>query len=130
MGQTHDLLAAVAEALTDAVLVGAVCFGDGNLPVFDRDRIVTAVRGLKHHFLIHTKIDSGGFAAIFFCANSDGAFCVGSRTSKRHSARIAPKIKIQYLFFNVITSRQAMLYSVRFCVEEYNKNMKKTQEKA
>jgi len=85
MGQTHDLLAAVAEALTDAVLVGAVCFGDGNLPVFDRDRIVTAVRGLKHHFLIHTKIDSGGFAAIFYLCQF--RWCVLCGQQNQHKAQ-------------------------------------------
>ena len=65
MGQAHDLLAAVAETLPDAVLIGAVCFGDGDFSVPDGDGIIAAIFGLEHHFLIDLKIDGHGFVAVF-----------------------------------------------------------------
>ena len=65
MGQTDDLLTAVAETLPNAILVGAIGFGDGNFSVFDCNRVVAAVGRLKHHFLIDMKIDGGGLAAAF-----------------------------------------------------------------
>ena len=53
MGQTDDLLTAVAETLPNAILVGAVGFGDGDLAVFDSDHIMTAAGCGNGEFLVY-----------------------------------------------------------------------------
>ena len=62
MGQAHDLLARVAEALLYAVPVGAVGVGDGNFSVPDGDDVGAAFGG-DGKFLIHMQIyDPDGFS--------------------------------------------------------------------
>ena len=64
MGQTDDLLTAVAETLPNAILVGAVGFGDGNFSVPDGDGIIASVSRLEHHFRVLAQIDDLGVVDI------------------------------------------------------------------
>ena len=58
MRQTYDLHTGVAEALPDAILIGAVRFGDSDFTVTDSDDIVAAVRAGECKFLVLQQADN------------------------------------------------------------------------
>ena len=55
MGQADDLDAGITEALLHAILVGTICFGDGDFSVPDSDGVESPVGGGQGEFLIFGK---------------------------------------------------------------------------
>ena len=56
MGEAHNLCAGIAESTIDAVAIGAIGPGDGNLAVPDGDDVGAGIIG-DGEFLIHPQVD-------------------------------------------------------------------------
>ena len=85
VGQAHDLIPGIAEALFDAILIRAVGVGHGDLAVLDGNGIGAAVRG-DGEFLIDPKIHDADHIALAADLGPGGRFIAGGK-QHQHQAK-------------------------------------------